>query len=73
MDATIAAKLVRSYFEVTLNTSAFFIEPVTSNFSQSTQKWIVEVILKPIYGGEKKFRVIINPETEDVEDVKRIE
>ncbi|MBI4981017.1 hypothetical protein HZC30_05685 [Candidatus Woesearchaeota archaeon] len=72
MDATTAAQIIRNYFVVTLNTSAFFMEPVKSNFNPINMKWEAEVLLKPIYGGEKKFKVIINQKTEEVENVELI-
>lgn len=71
MDATEAAALIKRYFEVSLNTSAFLMETVSSLLNPISKKWEIIVIVKPIYTAERKFKVTINPQSKAVETVEQ--
>lgn len=72
MDAKQAAELVRQYFEVSLNTSAFLLEPVKIKFDEDDNIWNVEVIVRPVYGGENKYKILIEDKTGEILDVKQM-
>ncbi len=59
MDANEAGTIARKYFETTLNTTSFTMETIKNEESKplgvSIGVWMLEVLLKPYYGPEKKF------------------